>query len=78
MKKQELVHLHELFAEVRRSVESETTPKGAFRAYEELGVRPTAIHRSKDDHHEAIRRLLSGLTQTIEEDEEQLQALPAD
>lgn len=67
MKKQELVHLHALFAEVRRSVElNGEPPEYAFRDYDEFGVRPTSIHRGKDAHREAMRRLSSGIIQTID------------
>jgi len=61
MKKQELIHLHGLLAEVRKQCEAwgEDTD---LEAYESLGVNPTSIHRSKTDHKEAVFRLTDGIT----------------
>lgn len=66
MKKRELIYLHGLLAEVRRYLDTrEDLPAQPFADYEEYGVFPTAIHRSKADHQEAIRRLLKGLTAAL-------------
>lgn len=63
MRKQELIQLHALCVVIRSHVEARhDVPPDAFRAYDEYGVPPTAIHRRKDAHWEALRRLLAGLT----------------
>ena len=69
MRKQELVQLHALYVVVRaRFEEHRDTPPEAFRSYEEYGVTPTAIHRNKQAHKEAIDRLFDGLSAVIETD----------
>lgn len=66
MKKQELIHLHGLLAEVRQQCEawSEDTD---LDEYESLGVKPTSIHRSKTDHKEAVFALAKGITSPMDE-----------
>lgn len=72
MRKQELVHLHALGAELRRHVA--TPPDGSadrFDAYDEQSVSPTSIHRRKDAHREAILHLYAGVaaaSRTLEPD----------
>ena len=69
MRKQELVQLHALYVVVRdRLEEHRDAPTEAFRSYEEYGVTPTAIHRNKQAHREAIDRLFDGLSAVIETD----------
>ncbi|WP_435063746.1 UPF0058 family protein [Halobaculum sp. EA56] len=68
MKKQELIHLHGLLSEVR----SEYEAWGAeldLTEYQDLGVKPTSIHRSKTDHKAAVFKLASGITASAEEEE---------
>lgn len=68
MKKQELIHLHGLLAEVRKQCEAwnENTD---LETYESLGVKPTSIHRSKTDHKEAVFALADGITAPMGESE---------
>jgi hypothetical protein len=69
MKKQELIHLHGLLAEVHTQVEAwEEMPVGTP-SYDELGVRPTSIHKSKTDHKAAVFELASGITDAMDEQE---------
>ncbi len=70
MKKQELIHLHGLLAEVGNfyeECESDTIP---LTQYEDLGVRPTSIHKSKTDHKAAVFALAGGITSALSEQEE--------
>lgn len=70
MKKQELIHLHGLLAEVGNfyeECESDAIPLGK---YENLGVRPTSIHKSKTDHKAAVFALAGGITTALTENEE--------
>ena len=65
MKKQELIHLHGLLAEVSKHYAEE---QGALSLedYQELGVRPTSIHKSKTDHKEAVFALARCITGELE------------
>ncbi|MFB6103408.1 MAG: UPF0058 family protein [Haloplanus sp.] len=67
MHKQELVQLHALGVLVRRHLEEHhDVPDDAFQAYDDFGVPPTAIHRRKASHREALDRLLDDLTAATE------------
>lgn len=68
MRKQELVHLHGLLVVVRRHVDEQDeiqASRHAFDAYDEYGVRPTAIAERKEAHHAAVDHLLEGLQTTL-------------
>ena len=69
MKKQELIHLHGLLAEVSNYCveEGHTLP---LDEYESQGVRPTSIHKSKTDHKEAVFALVHGITGGFESAEQ--------
>ena len=65
MKKQELIHLHGLLAEVTKHYtheEGELTLDN----YDEMGVRPTSIHKSKTDHKAAVFALAQCITTELE------------
>ncbi|UIO98683.1 UPF0058 family protein [Halobaculum sp. CBA1158] len=67
MKKQELIHLHGLLSEVRSEFESDGADLD-LSEYEDLGVKPTSIHRSKTDHKAAVFKLASGITSSTSEE----------
>jgi len=67
MKKQELIHLHGLLAEVSSYVE-EQNGSIELTAYESQTVRPTSIHKSKTSHKEAVFALMEGITGSVEEE----------
>lgn len=67
MKKQELIHLHGLLAEVCKHCEETAGIDVETNEYAELGVRPTSIHRSKTDHKDAVFALADGITGELEE-----------
>ncbi|WP_336344405.1 UPF0058 family protein [Halalkalicoccus ordinarius] len=69
MKKQELIHLHGLLAEVSNHYEQNANGVD-LDEYESLGVRPTSIHKSKTDHKAAVFALAKGITGDIDETEE--------
>ena len=75
MKKQELIHLHGLLAEVSTHCQMAGDIKPDLTEYEELGVRPTSIHQSKTDHKEAVFALAGGITADLEA--AQREAVPA-
>ncbi|GGN16043.1 UPF0058 family protein [Halarchaeum nitratireducens] len=70
MKKQELIHLHGLLAEVGNyyaKCEGETSLD--LDGYEELGIRPTSIHKSKTDHKAAVFALADDITTAMDSEE---------
>ncbi len=71
MKKQELIHLHGLLAEVRNHYEQSAGTEVDDENYRELGVRPTSIHKSKTDHKAAVFALADGITTEMEAKTEQ-------
>jgi len=65
MKKQELIHLHGLLAEVSNFYESIEDDDVSLDEYADLGVRPTSIHKSKTDHKAAVFALATGITSSM-------------
>ncbi|ACV11006.1 conserved hypothetical protein [Halorhabdus utahensis DSM 12940] len=66
MKKQELIHLHGLLAQVRDHYEQTLDTEVEHQRYTELGVKPTSIHKSKTDHKAAVFALAEGITGELE------------
>jgi len=54
MQKEELIQLHTLFVQIKEEIEKKLNVNGAFKEYEELGVLPHHIHKSKNAHKKAI------------------------
>jgi hypothetical protein len=65
MRKQEYIHLHALLAEVSTDV-SENDCEVALDDYETLGIRPSSIHKSKNDHKEAVQALATCITESVD------------
>ena len=78
MKKQELIHLHGLLAEVCDQCESWEDETFDLEDYRELGDRPTSIHKSKTDHKQAVFELVKGITAGMDEQEPERVAPKAD
>ena len=78
MKKQELIHLHGLLAEVHTQIEEWDDDEVPLTAYNELGVKPTSIHKSKTDHKAAVFKLVKGITSSLDEAEQEAVAPHAD
>jgi hypothetical protein len=53
MKKEELVHLHMLLAQLKKYCEQQGLGCD-FSKYNELEITPFQVHRSKDEHKHAI------------------------
>jgi hypothetical protein len=70
MKKQELIHLHGLLAQVQNHYEEQTGDTVDHDRYTDLGVQPTSIHKSKTDHKDAVFALAKGITSEMSEQEE--------
>ncbi|WP_137287351.1 UPF0058 family protein [Halorussus salinisoli] len=69
MKKQELIHLHGLLAEVGNYFEEENGTEVDLSEYDSLGVRPTSIHKSKTDHKAAVFAMATAITSEMNEAE---------
>lgn len=67
MKKQELIHTHGLIAQIQTHCEDENELNIQTPEYEELGVKPTSIHKSKTDHKEAVLTLVTEVADEVEE-----------
>jgi hypothetical protein len=65
MQKTELLHLHSLFAELKRHLEREDAIDGPLEPYESMAVRPAHAHRSKDRHREATIELASAIADEL-------------
>ncbi|MFC7165543.1 UPF0058 family protein [Halospeciosus flavus] len=70
MKKQELIHLHGLLAEVSNYYEEYEEGQVPLDEYDSLGVRPTSIHKSKTDHKAAVFALADGITTAMGDEAE--------
>lgn len=60
MRKKELISTHALLLEVAQHlIENENMPAGRMYRYRALGVTPLGVHKSKQDHYEAISVLFN-------------------
>jgi hypothetical protein len=78
MKKQELIHLHGLLAQVQNHYEEETGNTVEHDEYTSLGVQPTSIHKSKTDHKAAVFAIARGITSEMESEETERVSAAAD
>ena len=78
MKKQELIHLHGLLAQVENHYEMETGTEVTHDEYTSLGVQPTSIHKSKTDHKDAVFALAKGITSEMNDEETERVSAAAD
>ncbi|WP_254525402.1 UPF0058 family protein [Natrinema caseinilyticum] len=78
MKKQELIHLHGLLAEVSNQCAEWNDCQIDLEEYESRGIRPTSIHKSKTDHKAAVFALAGGITTNMREGEQEAVAAAAD
>jgi hypothetical protein len=78
MKKQELIHLHGLLAEVSNHCEMANDVTIDLEEYHELGIKPTSIHKSKTDHKDAVFAIATGITSRLEAEEREATPPSAD
>ena len=78
MKKQELIHLHGLLAQVQNHYEEQTGNDVEHDKYSRLGVQPTSIHKSKTDHKDAVFALAKGITSEMNDEETERFSAAAD
>jgi hypothetical protein len=78
MKKQELIHLHGLLAQVQDHYEEQTGNEVEHDRYATLGVQPTSIHKSKTDHKDAVFALIQSITDEFDSEETERVSATAD
>jgi len=78
MKKQELIHLHGLLAQVQNHYEAESGSEVEHDEYVKLGVKPTSIHKSKTDHKAAVFAIADGITSAMTDDQKEPISAAAD
>lgn len=66
MRKDELLHLHQLLAAVRRDVEARgDAAETDFERYDDLSVSPVAAYAARAAHEEAVRELAAALAERL-------------
>jgi len=78
MKKQELIHLHGLLAQVCDYYEATADEEVNTEGYAEVNVDPTSIHKSKTEHKTAVFALAGDITDAVEHEAEQPVSAAAD
>ena len=70
MHKDELLELHEQLVVIKEYFESrEDVEDGQFAAYDDLGVHPSHVHKSKSEHKHAVFVLGNSLAAAMSDDE---------
>lgn len=70
MHKDELLELHEQMVTIMEHFRSqENVESGLFEPYEELGVDPSHVHKSKSEHKHAVFVLGNALATAMSDDE---------
>lgn len=69
MRKDELLHVHQLLAALKRDIErrGDVDPE-AIAAYDELSVSPVAAYAQKGDHEKAVTSLATALAASVSDD----------
>ena len=68
MHKEELIQLHTLMTQMKKYFEENGSGNG-FSIYDNLGISPVHVHRSKAEHKHAIFVLGSEIASVISDDE---------
>lgn len=75
LSKQEFIHLHGLFSEIARYLDEkqvrdyELEEFEMYQEYLEMDVKPTSIHKNKEDHREALFTLAETIETYLEEEQ---------
>lgn len=72
MKKEQLIHLHELLVQIKdhmknEGMTSEEAHEKIQEEYDKLGMKPDFIHRGKKDHQESVQLLSRTIAERVEE-----------
>lgn len=70
MRKQELIHLHGLFAEIALYFERQEEASFDLETYRSLNVNPRSLHHSKCEHKDAVFALVDSIEVELEADSE--------
>lgn len=66
MQKEEIIQLHALFVQIRKELEGQYPVKNEFfEKYDEMGVLPHHVHKSKGDHKRAVFILGKGINEAF-------------
>lgn len=63
MQKEEVLVLHLVLFHVKKILEDAGIANGQFEAYENLGISPVQVSRSKSEHKKAVLLLCKGLSE---------------
>ena len=78
MRKNERIHIHALLLEVTQSlIENEDIPVEMRSTYDALDVRPSSIHKPKQNHYEAVTTLGGSIERSLEQAHTDSQNPPA-
>lgn len=66
MRKQELVYVHGLLAELREFYEEATGESIPAPEYDAMDVKPTSIHKGKPEHEAAVFALASAMAEDMD------------
>ncbi|MFW6435892.1 MAG: UPF0058 family protein [Halovenus sp.] len=78
MRKQELIHLHELLAEVCRYCREEDSLSMDVSEYDSLPVETAAVHRNKAQHREGVLTLSREISTSLEAGRRRLVSVDAE
>lgn len=67
MHKEEIVLLHMTLYHIKRLFENAGIANGHFKNYDEFGIQPIHIHKSKSDHKKAILMLCKGISEIFKD-----------
>ncbi|MCS7119000.1 MAG: UPF0058 family protein [Archaeoglobaceae archaeon] len=65
MQKEEVLILHLVLFHVKRILEDAGVANGHFKAYENLGVSPAQVSKSKSEHKKAVLLLCKGISEVL-------------
>jgi len=66
MQKEEIIQLHTLFAKIKDDIEKEhPESKDIFKEYDQFGVFPNHLHRSKSEHKRALSILMGEIEKLL-------------
>ncbi len=66
MRKQELIHLHGLFAEVALYFETQEDVTFNLEKYRSMNINPRSLHHSKCEHKDAVFALVDSIEDEFE------------
>ncbi|MEM0202672.1 MAG: UPF0058 family protein [Archaeoglobaceae archaeon] len=63
MQKEELLVLHLVLFHIKKILEDAGIANGHFKAYENLGISPVQVNKSKSEHKKAVLLLCKGISE---------------